>query len=60
MSQKANHTNLVKLEGFCISSEGQSVLIYEYVENGSLNTLLHDPESVQNMNAFGWSSSSVP
>jgi hypothetical protein len=58
--QKVNHTNLVKLEGFCISSDGQSVLIYEYVQNGSLNTLLHDPESVQNMSAFGWSSSSVP
>jgi len=57
--QKVNHTNLVKLEGFCISSEGQSYLIYDYVENGSLNTWLHDPESVQDMTASDWSSSSL-
>jgi len=57
--QKVNHTNLVKLEGFCISSEGQSYLIYEYVENGSLNTWLHDLESVQDMTASDWSSSSL-
>ena len=36
------------------------MLIYEYAENGSLNTLLHHPESVQNMTAIGWSSASHP
>jgi len=58
--QKVNHTNLVKLEGVCISSEGQSYLVYEYIENSSLNTWLHDPESVENMSPIGWSSSSLP
>eukprot|EP01018_Ginkgo_biloba_P020205 Gb_20450 [translate_table: standard] len=45
--QKVNHINLVKLEGICISSEGQSFLVYEYVENGSLNSWLRNPTSVQ-------------
>eukprot|EP01018_Ginkgo_biloba_P020204 Gb_01118 [translate_table: standard] len=45
--QKVNHINLVKLEGICISSEGQSFLVYEYAENGSLNSWLHNPTSVQ-------------
>ncbi|TQD90376.1 hypothetical protein C1H46_024078 [Malus baccata] len=41
--QKVNHGNLVKLEGFCIDSEDDCCyLIYEYVENGSLYSLLHE------------------
>ncbi|KAK1262795.1 Protein LYK5 [Acorus gramineus] len=40
--QKVNHTNLVKLEGFCIDPEdGTCYLVYEYIENGSLSTCLH-------------------
>ncbi|KAH9314971.1 hypothetical protein KI387_023598 [Taxus chinensis] len=46
--QKVNHSNLVRLEGFCINSEGQSYLVYEYADNGSLNAWLHDPESIPN------------
>ncbi|PKA60161.1 LysM domain receptor-like kinase 4 [Apostasia shenzhenica] len=42
--QKVNHTNLVKLEGFCIEPDaGSCYLVYEYVENGSLHTWLHGP-----------------
>jgi len=48
--QKVSHTNLVRLEGICISPEGQSCLVYEYVENGSLNSWLHDAEFLQNKN----------
>jgi len=48
--QKVSHTNLVKLEGICISPEGQSCLVYEYVENGSLNSWLHDAEFIQAKN----------
>ncbi|WOL05738.1 hypothetical protein Cni_G14469 [Canna indica] len=40
--QKVNHTNLVKLEGFCIDAkEGTTYLVYEYVVNGSLDTWLY-------------------
>ncbi|KAJ4759234.1 Protein kinase superfamily protein [Rhynchospora pubera] len=48
--QKVNHTNLVKLEGFCIDSEsGTCYLVYEYLENGSLDTWLHDLTSSRNL-----------
>ncbi|XP_050372083.1 serine/threonine receptor-like kinase NFP [Argentina anserina] len=41
--QKVNHGNLVKLEGFCIDPEDVNCyLVYEYVENGSLNSWLHE------------------
>ncbi|EMS63059.1 Proline-rich receptor-like protein kinase PERK2 [Triticum urartu] len=41
--QKVNHSNLVKLEGFCINTAtGDCFLVYEYVENGSLDLCLLD------------------
>lgn len=41
--QKVNHGNLVRLEGFCIDPEGANCyLVYEFVENGSLNSWLHE------------------
>ncbi|RWW38092.1 hypothetical protein BHE74_00056702 [Ensete ventricosum] len=41
---KVNHSNLVKLEGFCIDNDaGTCYLVYEFVENGSLDFWLHDP-----------------
>ncbi|KAL5852853.1 hypothetical protein ACOSQ3_007971 [Xanthoceras sorbifolium] len=41
--QKVNHGNLVRLEGFCIDPEdGNCYLIYEYIENGSLHSWLHE------------------
>ncbi|EPS63752.1 hypothetical protein M569_11034, partial [Genlisea aurea] len=44
--QKVNHGNLVKLEGFCIDSEeANCYLVYEYVENGSLYSWLHEKNS---------------
>ncbi|KAF5816658.1 putative protein kinase RLK-Pelle-LysM family [Helianthus annuus] len=44
--QKINHGNLVILEGFCIDSEDANCyLVYEYLENGSLYTRLHDSKS---------------
>ncbi|KZV57041.1 Kinase family protein [Dorcoceras hygrometricum] len=40
--QKVNHGNLVKLEGFCIEpKEANCFLVYEYVQNGSLYSWLH-------------------
>ncbi|CAL5413423.1 unnamed protein product [Camellia sinensis] len=41
--QKVNHGNLVKLEGFCIDPEDANCyLVYEYFENGSLHSWLHE------------------
>ncbi|KAF3456904.1 hypothetical protein FNV43_RR01558 [Rhamnella rubrinervis] len=44
--QKVNHGNLVKLEGFCIDSlQANCYLVYEYVDNGSLYSWLHENEN---------------
>nr|XP_016491161.1 PREDICTED: probable receptor-like serine/threonine-protein kinase At4g34500 [Nicotiana tabacum] len=41
--QKVNHVNLVKLEDFCIDpKEANCYFVYEYVENGSLHSWLHE------------------
>ncbi|KAG8059867.1 hypothetical protein GUJ93_ZPchr0002g26250 [Zizania palustris] len=49
--QKVNHSNLVKLEGFCINSEtGDCYLVYEYVENGSLDLWLMDRDRARRLN----------
>ncbi|CAL0303259.1 unnamed protein product [Lupinus luteus] len=41
--QKVNHGNMVKLEGFCIDQEETNCyLVYEFVENGSLYSWLHE------------------
>eukprot|EP00252_Welwitschia_mirabilis_P019887 TRINITY_DN4720_c0_g1_i1.p1 TRINITY_DN4720_c0_g1~~TRINITY_DN4720_c0_g1_i1.p1 ORF type:complete len:634 (-),score=-0.26 TRINITY_DN4720_c0_g1_i1:279-2180(-) len=50
--QKVNHTNLVRLEGVCINPDGQSYLVYEYLENSSLNKWLHDRPS--NSRPLNW------
>lgn len=48
--QKVNHGNLVKLEGFCIDPEDANCyLIYEYIENGSLHSWLHENKN-ENLN----------
>ncbi|XWS39243.1 hypothetical protein CRYUN_Cryun18bG0033900 [Craigia yunnanensis] len=44
--QKVNHGNLVKLEGFCIDPEDTNCyLVYEFIENGSLDSWLHENEN---------------
>nr|XP_043629552.1 serine/threonine receptor-like kinase NFP [Erigeron canadensis] len=49
--QKVNHGNLVMLEGFCIdSSDANCYLVYEYLENGSLYTRLHE----SNIERLSW------
>ncbi|CAM0944766.1 unnamed protein product [Alopecurus aequalis] len=48
--QKVNHSNLVKLEGFCINSAtGDCYLVYEYVENGSLDLCLRDRDRARRL-----------
>ncbi|XP_012079552.1 serine/threonine receptor-like kinase NFP isoform X2 [Jatropha curcas] len=39
--QKVNHSNLVKLMGISSDTVGDCFLVYEYVENGSLDKWLH-------------------
>ncbi|XP_021722167.1 serine/threonine receptor-like kinase NFP [Chenopodium quinoa] len=41
--QKVNHGNLVRLEGFSIDPEDATCyLVYEFIENGSLHSWLHE------------------
>ena len=43
---KVNHGNLVKLEGFCIDPvQAICYLVYEYIDNGSLYSWLHENEN---------------
>jgi serine/threonine protein kinase len=47
---QVNHSNLVKLEGYCINSAtGDCYLVYEYVENGSLDLCLLDRYRAQRL-----------
>ncbi|KAL7195225.1 hypothetical protein ACSBR1_035443 [Camellia fascicularis] len=47
---KLNHRNLVKMWGFCAEGE-HKLLVYEYMENGSLDKLLFADSS---SSALGW------
>ncbi|KAH9326531.1 hypothetical protein KI387_006709, partial [Taxus chinensis] len=40
--ERLHHRNLVNLIGYCMDKQGHRSLIYEYMSNGSLSTLLHD------------------
>ncbi|MFS7989814.1 putative protein kinase RLK-Pelle-LRR-VIII-1 family [Helianthus anomalus] len=47
---KCNHPNIVSLHGF-YDEEGEMILVYEFVSNGSLDDYL---ENVGNMKNFMW------
>lgn len=38
--KRINHSNIIRLSGFCVH-EGNTYLVYEYAENGSLTDRLH-------------------
>ncbi|XP_071733021.1 protein LYK5-like [Rutidosis leptorrhynchoides] len=40
MLQQINHSNIIKLSGFCLH-QGNTYLVYEFAENGSLSDWLH-------------------
>lgn len=42
--KKINHSNIIRLSGFCVH-EGNTYLVYEYVENGGVNDWLHSKKS---------------
>lgn len=42
--KKINHFHVIKLSGFCLH-EGDTYLVYEYAENGSLSDWLHEKSS---------------
>ncbi|CAI0465635.1 unnamed protein product [Linum tenue] len=53
--QKVNHGNLVQLEGFCIDpEEANCYLVYEYIQNGSLHSWLHDNDKTNPTKKLSW------
>ncbi|CAI0465636.1 unnamed protein product, partial [Linum tenue] len=53
--QQVNHGNLVQLEGFCIDpEEANCYLVYEYIQNGSLHSWLHDNDKTNPTKKLSW------
>ncbi|XP_038972719.1 MDIS1-interacting receptor like kinase 2-like [Phoenix dactylifera] len=46
---RIRHRNIIKLHGFC-SSSGCKFLIYEYIEKGSLASILRNQETAEELN----------
>ncbi|XP_077210327.1 protein kinase superfamily protein [Tasmannia lanceolata] len=51
------HTNLMRLLGYCIVPSGPRFLVYEFIQNGSLDAWIFQRERIQNHreNCLSWS-----
>ncbi|KAI4305764.1 hypothetical protein L6164_029111 [Bauhinia variegata] len=47
-----NHTNIIRLSGFCVS-KGNTYLVYEFAQNGSLDNWLHSTKH-ENSITLNW------
>ncbi|XP_058091020.1 leucine-rich repeat receptor protein kinase EMS1 [Magnolia sinica] len=58
---KIEHQNLVKMKGYCVSGE-ERLLIYEFIQRGSLDQWLHDISSmsITSISSSQSSSASLP
>ncbi|CAN0915071.1 Probable L-type lectin-domain containing receptor kinase VII.2 [Linum grandiflorum] len=45
---RLKHRNLVGIKGWCKKEKGSLILVYEYMENGSLDRKLFQPASMEN------------
>ncbi|XP_077216408.1 protein kinase superfamily protein [Tasmannia lanceolata] len=50
--KQINHSNMIRLSGFCLH-EGNSYLVYEFAENGSLTNWLHQ-KKYQDSSSLSW------
>lgn len=52
--KQINHSNIIRLSGFCVH-QGNTHLVYEFAENGSLSDWLHSTmKNTKNELALGW------
>lgn len=55
--KQINHSNIIRLSGYCVH-QGNTYLVYEYAEQGSVSNLLHDLSSMKdlmsNSTVVGW------
>ncbi|KAI3418080.1 uncharacterized protein J3R85_013935 [Psidium guajava] len=50
--RQINHSNIIRLSGFCVH-EGNTYLVYEYAENGSLSDWLHS-KKFESCSVLSW------
>ncbi|XP_030514269.1 protein LYK5 [Rhodamnia argentea] len=50
--RQINHSNIIRLSGFCVH-EGNTYLVYEYAENGSLSDWLHS-KKFESYSVLSW------